>query len=120
MNIIRNNAQAPAPKVGSTAAHPISGGIAPEMLPTIVLPTCLLFDHIEYRTTYARIPAMPRTPAETDAENKKISPKTMKETASARTADGLNLPVTVGLDFLLASMDRYLYQYNYSWQQNLL
>ena len=51
MNIIKNNANAPRPKAGSTAAHPISGGIAPEILPTTVLLTCLLFDHIEYSTT---------------------------------------------------------------------
>ena len=47
MNIIKNNAQAPAPSAGSTAAHPIKGGIAPEILPTIVLLTYFRFDHIE-------------------------------------------------------------------------
>src|SRR5690606_5073692 len=102
MNMIRNNAQAPAPSDGSTAAHPISGGIAPEILPTIVLLTCRLFDHMEYKTTYAKTPAIPNTPADTEAENKNISPITMKETASANTADGLNLPVTVGRAFLLS------------------
>ena len=36
-----------APSDGSTAAQPINGGIAPEILPTTVLLTCFRLDHIE-------------------------------------------------------------------------
>lgn len=100
MNIIKNNAIAFILSAGSIVDQPIINGLAPEILPTIVLLTNFPLDHNEYRIIYAKIPLSPHMSADGVAENNKISPTIKNKREFVKTSCCLNLLVTIGLDFV--------------------